>query len=291
MISRITHIHVLVFFLLLSAVVHAQSSSPPVASPKVTPHNLVYPSFDPVVVAFICFFLFISCCSIYLRHCSTINLAAGNLTPTTTNCSSNDPQGVDPKLLDTFPIFLYSAVKHLKFGKAPLECAVCLSEFNHQDTLRLLPKCNHVFHPQCIDAWLASHVTCPVCRSRLMPAEEEHHGGENEVVIVIPNDVNAHQVFDECSVSRTELNSGNGKCLGRCHSTGHSLGLREIGGKDTKRYTILMSENHGGMRRSASYEVPRGPPGEESSREHLIVPPHFTDHPDLKLQHCTLQIL
>ncbi|KAF9602633.1 hypothetical protein IFM89_030521 [Coptis chinensis] len=64
---------------------------------------------------------------------------------------------------------LYSVVKGLKIGKGALECAVCLNEFGNDETLRLLPKCDNVFHPECIDAWLASHTTCPVCRANLTP--------------------------------------------------------------------------------------------------------------------------
>ncbi|KAF9614715.1 hypothetical protein IFM89_020126 [Coptis chinensis] len=58
-------------------------------------------------------------------------------------------------------------VKGLKIGKELLECDVCLNEFEEDETLRLLPQCNHVFHPECIDAWLTSHTTFPVCRANL----------------------------------------------------------------------------------------------------------------------------
>jgi hypothetical protein len=45
-----------------------------------------------------------------------------------------------------------------------LECAVCLCQFEDNDILRLLPKCQHAFHVDCVDLWLASHSTCPLCR-------------------------------------------------------------------------------------------------------------------------------
>lgn len=45
------------------------------------------------------------------------------------------------------------------------ECAVCLSEFKEEERLRLLPKCSHAFHLPCIDTWLKSHSTCPLCRA------------------------------------------------------------------------------------------------------------------------------
>jgi hypothetical protein len=49
------------------------------------------------------------------------------------------------------------------------ECAVCLSDFEEEDDLRLLPGCKHVFHQDCIDVWFQSHSTCPLCRASLVP--------------------------------------------------------------------------------------------------------------------------
>ncbi|XP_027345493.1 RING-H2 finger protein ATL54-like [Abrus precatorius] len=48
------------------------------------------------------------------------------------------------------------------------ECAVCLSEFQEDENLRLLPKCNHAFHLPCIDTWLRSHTNCPMCRAPIV---------------------------------------------------------------------------------------------------------------------------
>ncbi|CAL5048112.1 unnamed protein product [Urochloa decumbens] len=45
------------------------------------------------------------------------------------------------------------------------ECAVCLGELQRGEVVKQLPACAHLFHDGCIDAWLRSHVTCPVCRS------------------------------------------------------------------------------------------------------------------------------
>lgn len=44
-------------------------------------------------------------------------------------------------------------------------CAVCLSEFEEGEELRTLPGCMHSFHVPCIDMWLYSHPSCPICRS------------------------------------------------------------------------------------------------------------------------------
>jgi hypothetical protein len=45
------------------------------------------------------------------------------------------------------------------------ECAVCLAEITPREVVKQLPACTHLFHEGCIDEWLWSHRTCPVCRS------------------------------------------------------------------------------------------------------------------------------
>lgn len=74
--------------------------------------------------------------------------------------------GVDQSFIDTLPVFLYKAIIG---AKNPFDCAVCLCEFEAEDKLRLLPKCSHAFHMDCIDTWLLSHSTCPLCRASLLP--------------------------------------------------------------------------------------------------------------------------
>ncbi|GFY95584.1 RING/U-box superfamily protein [Actinidia rufa] len=73
--------------------------------------------------------------------------------------------GVDQSFIDTLPIFNYKAIIGVK---DPFDCAVCLCEFEPEDNLRWLPKCSHAFHMGCIDAWLLSHSTCPLCRANLL---------------------------------------------------------------------------------------------------------------------------
>ncbi|KAJ4820365.1 RING/U-box superfamily protein [Rhynchospora pubera] len=88
--------------------------------------------------------------------------------------------GLDQSLVDMFPVIDYEGVKGIKIGNGPLECAVCLSEFDDSDKIRLLlPGCCHAFHPECIDDWLKNHVTCPVCRSDLTHNAEIIAGENN----------------------------------------------------------------------------------------------------------------
>lgn len=69
--------------------------------------------------------------------------------------------GLDVSILKSLPTFVYS-----KPAASPvLECAVCLSEFEDGEKGRVLPKCDHCFHNDCIDMWFHSHSNCPLCRA------------------------------------------------------------------------------------------------------------------------------
>ncbi|KAM7521456.1 hypothetical protein LguiA_011358 [Lonicera macranthoides] len=75
-------------------------------------------------------------------------------------------QGLDITVLKSLPIFHHPSKTN---GHPPLECAVCLSEFEEKETGCLLPNCNHCFHLHCIDMWFHSHSNCPLCRSPVPP--------------------------------------------------------------------------------------------------------------------------
>ncbi|KAG5007879.1 hypothetical protein GLYMA_09G214600v4 [Glycine max] len=54
-------------------------------------------------------------------------------------------------------------------------CAVCLGDFEDGEELRTMPECMHSFHVACIDMWLSSHSSCPICRSSATPSQEVLH--------------------------------------------------------------------------------------------------------------------
>ncbi|KAL1538592.1 RING-type E3 ubiquitin transferase [Salvia divinorum] len=72
--------------------------------------------------------------------------------------------GLDQAFIDALPVFSY---KEVVGPKEPFDCAVCLCEFAETDQLRLLPMCSHAFHLSCIDTWLLSNSSCPLCRGTL----------------------------------------------------------------------------------------------------------------------------
>ncbi|KAK3152628.1 hypothetical protein QOZ80_2BG0161500 [Eleusine coracana subsp. coracana] len=68
--------------------------------------------------------------------------------------------GLAPSALAALPRLAYR--RGVAAGWA--QCVICLAVVRDGETVRLLPACGHLFHVSCIDAWLYSHATCPLCR-------------------------------------------------------------------------------------------------------------------------------
>ncbi|PIK46207.1 putative E3 ubiquitin-protein ligase ZNRF3-like [Apostichopus japonicus] len=50
-------------------------------------------------------------------------------------------------------------------------CAICLDEFREGEELRIVP-CDHEFHRHCVDPWLVSNKTCPLCMFDILEPED-----------------------------------------------------------------------------------------------------------------------
>ncbi|XP_047152511.1 E3 ubiquitin-protein ligase ATL6-like [Vigna umbellata] len=258
-----------VFLLLLLLIVPLAAAQSTTNNQNESYYNRFSPSMAIIIVILIAAVFLMGFFSIYIRHCADSPSASiRNLTGAT----SRQRRGLDQAVIDTFPTLEYSVVKIHKLGKGTLECAVCLNEFEETETLRLIPKCDHVFHPECIDEWLASHTTCPVCRANLVPEPGDSVRGIP--VLNAPNDIEAQSeaqpeahndaveplpeqqqepklpISSEppqvLSLNQT-LNrnrtrgsrSGRPRRFPRSHSTGHSLVQP---GEDTERYTLRLPE-------------------------------------------------
>ncbi|MBA0795588.1 hypothetical protein Gohar_006441 [Gossypium harknessii] len=117
-----------------------------------------------------------------LRHLNRRCLRHLSRSSTSTIIASAASHRVSPEqsptalLLDSLPLFTFSSITRRRSnGDSTVsgDCAVCLSKFEQQDQLRLLPLCCHAFHAQCIDTWLTSNQTCPLCRSPLFASESD----------------------------------------------------------------------------------------------------------------------
>lgn len=77
--------------------------------------------------------------------------------------------GLEKSVVEALPTFEYKASE----TNSKLECVVCLEDFEDGEKGRTLPKCGHNFHLDCIDMWLHSHSTCPLCRASVQSPDAE----------------------------------------------------------------------------------------------------------------------
>ncbi|KAF7839907.1 E3 ubiquitin-protein ligase ATL6-like [Senna tora] len=134
-------------------------------------------SFSMMVVGFILALFTMGLFWIFYRQCYNLLLAAtsaaaatrGNTAPTAALSTAASRRRQEA--IDQCPLLLFAAAKGPDFATSSVDCAVCLGELEDRDKVRFLPRCQHVFHPDCIDRWLRLRLTCPVCRTRLIAAE------------------------------------------------------------------------------------------------------------------------
>ncbi|KAK6922597.1 Zinc finger, RING-type [Dillenia turbinata] len=100
--------------------------------------------------------LLVLCYKLLRRRSSDSSDSADNRTTTTTTTTLNDE-------LENIPVTVCGEDD----GLAAVEdccCAICLAEFVCGEILRVVPRCKHVYHKECVDAWLMKCPRCPICR-------------------------------------------------------------------------------------------------------------------------------
>ncbi|OEL27684.1 hypothetical protein BAE44_0011296 [Dichanthelium oligosanthes] len=92
-----------------------------------------------------------------------------SVSSTSTPCASPRTGGLGKDDLLALPVYVHGSLSPEEGGggggEGKVECAVCISELRDGDTGRILPRCGHRFHAECVDRWFRSHVTCPLCRA------------------------------------------------------------------------------------------------------------------------------
>lgn len=147
----------------------------PPPPPTIESNNKVVQNILPYIIIsialFVSLFLLLTYYIIIVRNCSNWNRRR------TRGEGDNDESiihhpiwyidtiGIEVSFVNLITIFKYKTGDGLVDGT---ECAVCLNEFQDDESLKLLPKCNHAFHIDCIDTWLRSHVNCPLCRAPII---------------------------------------------------------------------------------------------------------------------------
>ncbi|XP_031271773.1 RING-H2 finger protein ATL63 isoform X2 [Pistacia vera] len=116
------------------------------------------------------------------HHFHTFTFDTTTTTTTTATLYSSPSKGLEPSSIASIPLFVYTSNE----SKQGLECVICLSGFEDNDVGRSLPKCSHCFHVECIDMWLHSHSSCPICRA---PVVGDKNAAISSTVNEVENDV------------------------------------------------------------------------------------------------------
>ncbi|XP_060959732.1 RING-H2 finger protein ATL2 [Cannabis sativa] len=176
---------------------------------------------------------------------------------TTTSATAAATRGLDPAVLNSLPIFVFSSKTQPDSDpNTAMECAVCLSEFEENEMGRRLPKCNHNFHTECIDMWFHSHSTCPLCRSPVEP-------GPNPELEILT---------EVCVAEPARIESGHGSSSGLCSecdrtssSSSSAMGSSSFGARRKPFELVGVSievprrnESFGRIEEESSYTSPSG---------------------------------
>ncbi|CAL9121204.1 unnamed protein product, partial [Musa textilis] len=137
---------------------HGRCPTPP------SPSGSAWPWFVGIfVVMFSVAFLLL----VYVKFCrfaaAELSGNGGFLLP------QNRFSGIDKAAVESLPLFRFSELRGARDG---LECAVCQCRFDVAELRRLLPRCKHAFHVDCVDRWLAAHSTCPLCRCKVNAGDD-----------------------------------------------------------------------------------------------------------------------
>lgn len=77
--------------------------------------------------------------------------------------------GLDRPVIESYPRIVLGDSRRLpRPNNGP--CSICLCDYEAREPVRCIPECNHCFHTDCVDEWLRTSATCPLCRNSPAPS-------------------------------------------------------------------------------------------------------------------------
>ncbi|XP_010060349.2 NEP1-interacting protein-like 1 [Eucalyptus grandis] len=84
---------------------------------------------------------------------------------------TDEDKGLSQNCIQRLPEYHFQSSKMAKISDDGICCSICLQDFKEGETGRRLPKCGHIFHLECLDAWLVRRGSCPMCRDSICDHE------------------------------------------------------------------------------------------------------------------------
>ncbi|XP_074571028.1 RING-H2 finger protein ATL58-like [Curcuma longa] len=148
-------------------VMSCASSNPSESCSAASPELKLYQAFIFSVPVFFTFVLLLLFYLFYLQrrraHWQSLRLRDAQLSRGDT--PRRQESGIKKELREMLPVVVFKE----SFLIRETQCSVCLGDYQSDDRLQRIPHCGHTFHVDCIDHWLASNTTCPLCRVSLLP--------------------------------------------------------------------------------------------------------------------------
>ncbi|XP_020272290.1 RING-H2 finger protein ATL66-like [Asparagus officinalis] len=108
----------------------------------------------------VCILIFLLAFYRFLKnHCirRDVNISQNNIARTETD-------GLAPEIIISLPAVQFKNNEHRNSEC----CSICLGVFEEGEWIRVLPNCAHAFHVSCVDIWLRSSSSCPLCRNNVL---------------------------------------------------------------------------------------------------------------------------
>uniref|UniRef100_A0A5B7BU46 RING-type E3 ubiquitin transferase n=1 Tax=Davidia involucrata TaxID=16924 RepID=A0A5B7BU46_DAVIN len=144
---------------------YSYTDQPPSCCSTASAELKLYQAFIFSVPIFFTFILVLLFYLFYLRRrrVDWSSLRMRTLLQTRDDISGSE-LGVKKELREMLPVIIFKE----SFSVRDTQCSVCLGDYQAEDRLQQIPACGHSFHMDCIDHWLATHTTCPLCRLSLL---------------------------------------------------------------------------------------------------------------------------
>lgn len=177
----------------------------------------LYQAFIFSVPIFFTFILLLLFYLFYLRRgrvdWTSLRMRTSNPLPSFQSTSeiSRCEMGLKKEVREMLPIIVFKE----SFSVKETQCSVCLADYQSEDKLQQIPACGHTFHMDCIDLWLATHTTCPLCRQSLLSSAKATNGEEEDIHVESNNrsenslSIISQSIEDDPQTSQQPLESSN----------------------------------------------------------------------------------